>query len=193
MIPSQSVRTFLELRDLAELKAAATPDAAVRVEQVLECPASFWRYLYTEVGRAYHWIDRLPWTDEEIRRYLADPDVSLWLMTVAGAPAGYFELRRDRVGGTEIAYFGLLPEFTGRGLGGHLLTVAAQRAWAMGTERVWLHTNTLDHPAALPNYLKRGFRAFHSETYRPAFAHDRRRRLSRHSAAKRRDGGPTCL
>jgi len=167
VIPSQSVRTFLELRDIAELKAAATPDAAVRVEPVLECPASFWRYLYTEVGRAYHWTDRLPWTDEEIRRYLADPDVSLWLLTVAGAPAGYFELRRDRVGGTEIAYFGLLPEFTGRGLGGYLLTVATQRAWAMGTERVWLHTNTLDHPAALPNYLKRGFRAFHSETYRP--------------------------
>lgn len=168
MIPSQSVRTFLELRDITDLKPAAMPDAAVRVEQVLECPASFWRYLYREVGRAYHWIDRLPWTDAEIRRYLADPDVSLWLMTVAGAPAGYFELRRDRVGGTEIAYFGLLPEFTGRGLGGHLLTVAVERAWVTGTERLWLHTNTLDHPAALPNYLKRGFRAFHSETYTPA-------------------------
>jgi len=167
VIPSQSVRTFLELRDITDLKPAAMPDAAVRVEPVLECPASFWRYLYTEVGRAYHWIDRLPWTDEEIRRYLADPDVSLWLMTVAGAPAGYFELRHDRVGGTEIAYFGLLPEFTGRGLGGYLLTVAVQRAWTTGTERVWLHTNTLDHPAALPNYLKRGFRPFHSETYTP--------------------------
>ena len=167
MIPARSVRTFLELRDLADLKPATMTDAAVRVEQVLDCPASFWRYLYTEVGRAYHWIDRLPWTDDEIRRYLGDPDVSLWLMTVAGAPAGYFELRRDRVGGTEIVYFGLLPEFTGRGLGGFLLTVAAERAWSAGTERVWLHTNTLDHPAALPNYLKRGFKAFHSETYTP--------------------------
>ena len=139
----------------------------MRVEQVIGCPASFWRYLYTEVGRAYHWIDRLPWTDDEIRAYLAEPEVSLWLMTVAGAPAGYFELRRDRVGGTEIAYFGLLPEFTGRGLGGYLLTVAVEQAWSAGTGRIWLHTNTLDHPAALPNYLKRGFRAFHSETYTP--------------------------
>ena len=85
-------------------------------------------------------------------------------MTVSGAPAGYFELRRDRAGGTEIVYFGLLPEFTGRGLGGFLLTMAVERAWSSGTERVWLHTNTLDHPAALPNYLKRGFtRSFHSE------------------------------
>jgi len=166
-MPGQSVRTFLELRDLADLRRSTTEETGVRVEQVLECPASFWRYLYTEVGRAYRWIDRLPWTDDEIRRYLAQPEVTLWLMTVGGAPAGYFELRRDRVGGTEIVYFGLLPEFTGRGLGGFLLTAAVERAWAGGTERVWLHTNTLDHPAALPNYLKRGFRAFHSETYTP--------------------------
>jgi GNAT superfamily N-acetyltransferase len=93
--------------------------------------------------------------------------VSLWLLTVSGAPAGYFELRRDNSGGIEIAYFGLLPEFTGRRLGGHLLTVAVETAWAAGTNRIWLHTNTLDHPAALPNYLKRGFTAFDSETYTP--------------------------
>ena len=67
-------------------------------KQVCDCPASFWRYLYTEVGRAYRWVDRLPWTDDEIRAYLEDPAVSLWLMTVGGAPAGYFELRRDRTG-----------------------------------------------------------------------------------------------
>ena len=167
MIPDRSVRTFLELRDIADLHPAPRPDNPVNIEQVFDCPASFWRYLYTEVGRAYHWIDRLPWTDDDVRRYLANPDVSLWLLTVRGAPAGYFELRRDRVDGTEIAYFGLLPEFTGRGLGGYLLTVAVERAWSVGTERVWLHTNTLDHPAALPNYLKRGFKAFHSETYAP--------------------------
>ena len=83
-------------------------------------------------------------------------------MTVAARPPGYFELRRDRTDGVEIAYFGLLPEFTGRGLGGHLLTVAVERRGPHGTERVWLHTNTLDHPAALPNYLKRGFTAFRS-------------------------------
>jgi GNAT superfamily N-acetyltransferase len=167
VIPERSVRTYLELRDIKDLQRAPRPDPSARVERVTGCPASFWRYLYTEVGRAYYWIDRLPWSDDEIRAYLAEPEVSLWLMTVGGAPAGYFELRRDRVGGTEIAYFGLLPEFTGRGLGGYLLTVAVEQAWSADTERIWLHTNTLDHPAALPNYLKRGFKAFHSETYTP--------------------------
>ena len=88
----------------------------------------------------------------------------MWVLTVEGEPAGYFELRRN---GTdiEIAYFGLLPAFTGRGLGAHLLTEAVEQAWAAGATRVWLHTSTLDHPAALPNYLKRGFTIFKTEEY----------------------------
>ena len=162
-----AVRTYLELRDPGALRAVTLDDPRIRVERVHECPPSFWRYLYTEVGRRYRWIDRLAWSDDAVRDYLADPAVALWLMTVAGAPAGYFELRRDNAGGVEIAYFGLLDEFTGRGLGGHLLTEAVRQAWASGAARVWLHTSSLDHPAALPNYLKRGFTAFHAERYEP--------------------------
>ena len=163
----EAVRTYLEMRDRAALRPSRTTVPGIRVERVHGCPPSFWRYLYTEVGREYRWIDRLPWSDATINDYLADPAVSLWLLTVAGAPAGYFELRRDKVGGIEIAYFGLLPEFTGRGLGGHLLTEAGEQGWAMGADRVWLHTSSLDHPGALPNYLKRGFTPFHSEVYEP--------------------------
>jgi GNAT superfamily N-acetyltransferase len=164
----QAVRTFLEMRDRAALRPVRLADAAIRVEQVHGCPPSFWRYLYTEVGRQYRWVDRLPWSDDDVRSYLSDPAVALWVMWVAGAPAGYFELRRDDSGSVEIAYFGLLNDFTGRGLGGHLLTEAVEQAWALEATRVWLHTSTLDHPAALPNYLRRGFTAFHAETYQPA-------------------------
>ena len=163
----QAVRTFLEMREPAALRPARVDAGNILIERVQDCPPSFWRYLYTEVGRDYHWVDRLTWSDETIRTYLADPAVTLWIMWVRGAPGGYFELRRDESGGVEIAYFGLLREFIGRGLGGHLLTVAIEEAWAAGANRVWLHTNTLDHPAALPNYLKRGFTTFHAETYEP--------------------------
>ncbi len=86
-------------------------------------------------------------------------------MTVWGAPAGYFELRREPDSAIEIAYFGLLQEFLGRGLGGHLLTQAVLHAWEAGATRVWVHTSTLDHPAALPNYLKRGFTVYKTESY----------------------------
>ena len=161
-----AVRTFLEMRDPNAAPGPSGRSGAPHRARA-RLPGVVLAYLYTEVGGAYHRIDRLPWSDDTIRAYLADPAVSLWVMWVAGAPAGYFELRRDSSGGVEIAHFGLLSEFTGRGLGGHLLTEAVVQAWAAGANRVWLHTNTMDHPAALPNYLKRGFTAFHSETYQP--------------------------
>ena len=110
-------------------------------------------------------MDRLAWTDDEIAGYLSDPALELWLLRVAGEIAGYFELRRDPDGAVEVAYFGLLPGFTGQGLGKFMLTAAAERAWARGATRVWLHTSSLDHSAALSNYLARGFSIWKQETY----------------------------
>ena len=158
-------RTYLEMCDPAELQPARNDDPRIRVEQLPDCSASFFRYLYVEVGRNYHWIDRLSWTDEDIAAHLREPEISLWLMTEDGANAGYFELRLCEDGSVEIAYFGLLTDFIGRGLGKHLLTCAVEQAWAEGANRVWLHTCTLDDPAAMPNYLKRGFRPFKTEKY----------------------------
>lgn len=82
-----------------------------------------------------------------------------------GAPGGYFELNKQHDGSIEIVYFGLMREYMGRGLGKQMLTAAAERAWWLGASRVWLHTCTLDYPAALPNYLARGFVKFHEEEY----------------------------
>jgi len=79
---------------------------------------------------------------------------------VSGTPAGYFELEMQAGGNVEIVYFGLLPQFIGRGLGGALLTATVERAWALGAHRVWVHTCSLDHPNALPGYQARGFRVF---------------------------------
>ena len=158
-------RTYLEMRDASELFAAHCDDPHVRIEQMLVCSPSFNRNLYVKVGKNYHWIDRLPWKDEQIAAHHNQPDITLWLMTYDGEIAGYFELCRCEDDSVEIAYFGLLPEFLGRGLGKHLLTCATEQAWADGANRVWLHTCTLDDPAALPNYLKRGFKPFKTEGY----------------------------
>jgi GNAT superfamily N-acetyltransferase len=165
MPPVAVVRTYLEMLSPEDLRPVSVPDDAPTLQRIERCPVSFFRYLYAEVGRTYHWRDRLSWSDEEVRSHLADPDVSLWLLSSGAAPAGYFELRRHQDHSVEVAYFGLLPEFVGRGWGGHLLTLAVRAAWDLGAERVWLHTCTLDHPAALPNYLKRGFRPVREELY----------------------------
>jgi GNAT superfamily N-acetyltransferase len=161
----KATRTYLEMRDPSALQPAPQPAGTATVERLTPCPPAVWRFLYVEVGRRYRWIDRLDWTDAQAAAYLDDPGVSVWLLSVDATPAGYFELRGDADGGVEIAYFGLMHPYHGQGLGGHLLTVATREAWAAGANRVWLHTSTCDHPAALPNYLNRGFTVVRSEDY----------------------------
>jgi GNAT superfamily N-acetyltransferase len=91
--------------------------------------------------------------------------VTVFVARVDKEVAGYFELEKHGDGSVEIAYFGLRPEFFGRGLGGELLTRAVEEAWRIGARRVWLHTCSLDSPRALPNYHARGFRPFKEEWY----------------------------
>ena len=156
--------THLEQRSPAELrvKAAPRPDAFV-ARMPVPIP-ELNRFFYTAVGGPWYWLDRLPWTYADWLRYLDRPEQETWVVNVSGTPAGYFELERQPGGDVEIVYFGLLPAYTGKGLGGWALSEAAGRAWAMGAERVWVHTCDLDHPGALANYLARGFRPFKVET-----------------------------
>jgi GNAT superfamily N-acetyltransferase len=160
----QAVMTYyLEMTDPTQIRPAAVRDTRLQVQRA-EIPApEFNRFLYTAVGGAWYWLDRLTWTYEQWLTYLDRPEVETWVGYVAGTPAGYFELERQNAGNVEIVYFGLLPRFIGRGMGGQLLTVSLERAWQMDTTRVWVHTCTLDGPAALPNYQARGFRLYMQE------------------------------
>jgi GNAT superfamily N-acetyltransferase len=168
MAPLLVTRTYLEMTSPDDLRPATLAEPVPRVERLENCSVALFRSLYREVGGAYRWTDRLRWSDDTIREHLAIPGVSLWLMSWEDVTAGYFELREHADGSAEIAYFGLLPDFIGRGWGKYLLSRAVQIAWELGPNRVWLHTCTLDHPAALPNYLNRGFQPTRTEQYEVA-------------------------
>ena len=99
--------------------------------------------------------------DDEWERWLAAPHREYRLVEYRGEVAGAADFEPQPGNDVEITTFGLVPEFVGKGLGGCALTLVVADAWALpGTRRVWLHTSTLDHPNALPNYLRRGFRGF---------------------------------
>ena len=104
-----ATRTYLELRDPSQLRPRRVDDETGRVDLVEQCAPAFWRSLYEGVGHRYHWVDRLPWTDRQISEYLADPSVSLFVLSVEGNVAGYFELKKHDDESVEVAYFGLLP------------------------------------------------------------------------------------
>lgn len=124
------------------------------------------RFLYAAVGAEVLWHMRLAWTWQQWHDYLSRETVTTWVAYQGATPVGYFELERQGGGvETEIAYFGLLPEFIGKGLGKALLADAIEKAWALSRERIWLHTCSLDHPSALANYLGRGFTIFKEEDF----------------------------
>jgi GNAT superfamily N-acetyltransferase len=161
-------RTYLELPAPAVFRAAFGEFPDVRIERVSDPTPELYRLCYQTVGRDFHWRDRWDWSDAEIRAHLAQPGIALHTATRGVALVGWYELRgvpEDR--SVEIAYFGLFPEAIGSGLGKHLLSCAVRDAWASSPPptRVWLHTCTLDHPAALPNYVARGFRPYKTEVY----------------------------
>ena len=166
----QVTRTYLELKDRAQFKASFGDFPGVAIARAKRPQPELYRQCYRAVGEAFHWRDRWDWTDDEISKHLADPAIQLFVATRAGKKqahlAGWYELRRvaddDSV---EIAYFGIVATEFGRGFGKHLLSSAVGEAWALGPKRVWLHTCTLDHPNALPNYLARGFTPYRTETY----------------------------
>ena len=126
------------------------------------------RFLYATVGGPWKWYMRLNWTWQQWSDYLNRPEIHTWIAFQGATPIGYFELeQREQRGGseTEIVYFGLIPEFVGKGLGKLLLEDAIGKAWELATTRIWLHTCTLDHDSALPNYLNRGFEIFREEDF----------------------------
>ncbi len=123
------------------------------------------RFLYAATGAPWSWYQRLEWSWQDWRDYLGQDGVQTWVAYLEATPVGYFELERQHNGVAEIVYFGLLTEFIGRGFGRQLLEDAIAKAWELATSRIWLHTCSLDHPGALPNYLKRGFRVFREEDF----------------------------
>lgn len=155
----------LETTDPSQLRAADAPPASVELRQAMLPSPEFGRFLYTAAGGNWFWCDRLLWTYEQWLERLRTPGVETHVAYVDGTPAGYFELDGGVGGDVEIAYFGVLPAFIGRRLGGWMLTEAIKRGWAMGARRVWVHTCSLDaQPRALANYRARGMRVFREVT-----------------------------
>ena len=142
--------------ELAELRPSAGA-AGVEVQHAAVPFGPLNRFFYVEVGRDFDWIDRLGWTPERWQAWAER--VETWLVLDRGTPAGYAELATHDDGAVEIAFFGLLEPFRGRGLGGAFLTRMAERASELSRSgRVLLQTCELDGPHALRNYEARGFR-----------------------------------
>ena len=144
-------------------RAVPAPRDGLSVLLVESPTVPFYRTLYNAVGSNFHWLSRRKMSDNALAAILRDLRNELHVLHVAGAPAGFAELDRRQPGDIELVQFGLMSEFIGQGLGKWFLQWTIDTAWSYQPGRLWLHTCTLDHPNALPNYLKAGFVQFKRE------------------------------
>ncbi len=139
-----------------------TPSALIRAASP---PNWYFLNLYDAVGRNHEWQDMHALSDEELGAYLRHDHMQLFTYLRNGWPHGFFMLDNREAPAVDLAYFGLVPEAIGQGLGTYLIQTAIHMGWDIpGTERMTIQTCTLDHPRALALYQKHGFKPIAQET-----------------------------
>lgn len=150
-----AVVTFLEMTERPRLEPI--PPSPLRLERWPEADPARYRALFGQVGARWLWFSRLAMSDDELRSKLGEVHA---VVDADGADAGFIELDFRKPGLAQIRFLGLVPALAGQGHGRWLFAETLARAWAGGVSRVEVHTCSLDHPAALPAYLRAGFRAY---------------------------------
>ena len=164
-----AIVTSLEMRD--RQRTRPLPASPLRLVAWDAPTPEKHRALFRRVGAPWLWFSRLLLADDDLTRIIHDPAVRIWaVVDRAGIEVGLLELDFRAPPDCEIAYFGLVPELTGQGHGRWLMAQALMLAWrapiagetspALPVARVWVHTCTLDHPAALGFYRQQGFVPF---------------------------------
>jgi GNAT superfamily N-acetyltransferase len=160
MAAVQTLVSYLEMTEPPVGPPLPPPRTGLEVRRAIAPTLSFYRYLYDAIGADWTWYERKKLDDAQLAAILHDPKAEVNVLWVRGVPAGLAELDGRDPPDIELAYFGMLPEFIGQGLGRWLLVWAIHHAWRAQPRRFWVHTCDLDHPRALPLYQKAGFRLY---------------------------------
>ncbi len=159
----KTVVTFLEMTKRPTTPTPPRPALPIALMRADNPTTAFYWFLYDSVGEPWLWFERRLLSDDDLRQIIEDKRVELYVFYIGGVPAGYSELDCRTPGEVEIAYFGLMPEFIGRGCGRYFLRWTIDQAWIREPDRVWVHTCDLDHPRALRTYQKAGFEPYRQE------------------------------
>ena len=165
LVPGQiaNVVTCLEMLAPPATPRAAKPGDENFVLAPWQNPSlADFRDLFRRVGQDWLWHSRLHMPDEKLRAILDSADVDLYRLMLDGEVLGLLELDFRDAPQCEMSFFGLVPQAIGKGAGRYLVDRGIHLAWhrrpgQMPIDRLWVHTCTFDHPAALGFYQKAGF------------------------------------
>ncbi len=149
-----AVVTFLEMR--ARPVLAAPPPWPLRIERRDDIDPDSYRALFRKVGAKWLWYSRLAMDDATLRANFGEIHV---VIDPDGSDVGLLELDFRHPHQCLIRFLGLVPSLAGKGHGRWLFAQTLALAWRPGIDLVRVHTCSLDHPAALPAYLRAGFAA----------------------------------
>jgi GNAT superfamily N-acetyltransferase len=153
-----SIVTYLEMH--RRPSAAPGPGIPERALERLTDDVPRYRALFARIGHPWLWFGRSVMDDAQVLDILRHPDVEAYALVGDGVDIGLLELDFRPGDEAELLYFGLVPEITGKGIGRSLMEEAIRRAFERPIRRFFVHTCSLDHPGALPFYVKAGFRAY---------------------------------
>jgi len=154
-----SVVTCLEMRARPGLRFDPA-NTAWQLRRIDRPHLDWYRELFLRVGAPWLWYSRLRMPDDELTAIVSSSRVEVYALTLDDRDEGLLELDFREAGECELAFFGVTPAVQGQGAGRWLMNRAIERAWSLAIGRFWVHTCTLDHPAALGFYLRSGFRAY---------------------------------
>ena len=153
-----NVVTYLEMRAPVVYASAETSPFGIRV--VHQPSLDWYRGLFRAIGEPWLWFSRLRMNDDELQAILWDPAVDVFALASEGVDQGLLEFDRRMFPDIEVAFFGVTSELLGKGAGRALLAHGLREEWTHQPQRIWLHTCSADHPAALSFYRKFGFQAY---------------------------------
>lgn len=154
-----NVVTCLEMFDKPTLKEAPLP-AGVTVERWERPDIDGYRAVFRMVGSDWLWTSRILMKDDDLSSILSNDAVEVFLIRANGESVGLLELDFREPGDCELAFLGLGPGATGKGLGRAVINMAIGLAWSRPIRRFWVHTCTFDHPTALGFYIRSGFKPY---------------------------------
>ena len=168
MLPRGQIATLVTYLEMSQRPAAREEGASTsrsldkpyELRGPLVADLAAYRAIFRRVGEDWLWCSRLVMSDEELRTTLETPQVEVYVPHLEGCPAGLLELDFRKHGECELAFFGLVKEMIGQGLGRRLMNDAIGLAFAKPIRRFFVHTCTFDHPGAVDFYRRSGFRPY---------------------------------
>ncbi len=163
------LRNFLEIYSLSDLKKVENPSINLNLVETKDFQLN--KFLYKQIGKKHNWLDRLNWSDQNWIQYVSQKNLYTYILKDNEDLVGYFELNlNEEKKEAEIVYLGILQEYYGKKIGAFLLSEAIQKSFSLNSQRVWVHTCSLDHKHALKNYISRGLKIFKTETLKVEIA-----------------------